>query len=130
MIVTQVTKNFKITEHFTIGEMCCKCGCNTIPNDIFDNLKKLCVQLELLRAEIGRPITVISQYRCVARNKKIGGAPKSRHISGRAADIVVEGMSPEEVAKAADKLFRGIGIYSSFTHLDIRKSVFKARWKK
>ena len=43
-----------------------------------------------------------------------------------------EDMTPEQVAKAADKIkaFRGIGTYSTFTHVDIRKSLWKAKWRK
>ena len=62
MQVNQITKSFKITEHFTIGEMACKCGCN-IPNDVYENLKKLCVKLEELRKVIDKPIVIVSQSR-------------------------------------------------------------------
>lgn len=128
MQVNQITKSFKITEHFTIGEMACKCGCN-IPNDVYENLKKLCIKLEELRKVIDKPIIIISQYRCDKRNRLIGGAPKSQHKYGKAVDIVVDGMTPEEVANVANKLkFKGVGIYDSFTHVDIRSSIFNARW--
>lgn len=130
MQVNQITRSFKITEHFTIGEMACKCGCN-IPNDVYENLKLLCTKLEELRKELGKPITVISQYRCDKRNKAVGGAPKSQHKYGRAADLVVSGMEPEEVAKVALKLkFKGVGIYDTFCHVDIRKSLWTAKWDK
>ena len=120
-----------ITEHFKVKELKCKC-CNTIPKDVYENLKLLCNALEELRMALGKPITVISGYRCPARNKVVGGAPKSQHVLGKAADIMVKDMTPEQVAKAADKIkaFRGIGTYSTFTHVDIRKSLWKAQWRK
>ena len=63
-------------------------------------------------------------------NKKIGGATYSQHIYGTAADIVVQGVKPEEVAKYAEYLMPktgGIGLYPTFTHVDVR--VARARWK-
>jgi uncharacterized protein YcbK (DUF882 family) len=52
---------------------------------------------------------------------------------GRAADIVIKGMTPIEVSKIIEELISkgdmlqgGLGIYSSFVHYDIR--VTKARW--
>ena len=64
-------------------------------------------------------------------NKKCGGAPKSQHIEGTAADIKVSGISPLDVAKAAESVgFTGIGVYThsgnSFTHVDVR--ALKTYW--
>ncbi|MEO0995795.1 MAG: D-Ala-D-Ala carboxypeptidase family metallohydrolase, partial [Pseudomonadota bacterium] len=35
----------------------------------------------------GRPIRILSGYRDPAHNRRIGGAPKSRHVVGDAVDI-------------------------------------------
>jgi len=132
MLITSFTKSHQITKHFKVGEMSCKCGCNQIPSDIWVNIVKLCEKLEEFRIFIGnKPITIISQYRCYKRNKIVGGAPKSQHLYGRAVDIVVDGMTPKEVYDAAIKFgFRGVGVYDTFCHVDIRKSLFKAKWDK
>jgi uncharacterized protein YcbK (DUF882 family) len=46
-----------------------------------------------------------------------------------AADIVVKGVTPREVAAYANTLMPytgGIGIYNTFTHVDVRTA--KSRW--
>jgi hypothetical protein len=47
-------------------------------------------------------------------------------MKGTATDIAVKGMSPDEVADCAEKLFDGLGRYDTFTHVDSRGK--KARW--
>ncbi len=88
--------------------------------------------LEALRERLGgRPITVISCYRDPEYNSRpdVDGAPKSQHLVGRAADIVIPGVPPGLVARSAAVVgFTGIGIYSSSTHVDIRP-VAAARWR-
>ncbi len=39
---------------------------------------------------MGYPIRISSGYRCVRLNKLIGGAKKSQHLDGMAADIIDE----------------------------------------
>ena len=59
----------------------------------------------------------------------MGGSHLSQHLYGMAADIVVQGVAPKVVAAYADSLLPGtggIGIYSTFTHIDVRKT--KSRW--
>jgi RHS repeat-associated protein len=58
-------------------------------------------------------ITVVSGDRSAARNKKAGGAKKSAHLLGVAADIKVKGMSNETLANAANSsgLFSGVIYY-------------------
>jgi hypothetical protein len=45
--------------------------------------------LNWLREIMGIPITITSGYRCSTHNKAVGGAPKSFHLQGKAADISV-----------------------------------------
>ena len=52
------------------------------------------------------------------------------HCYGTAADIVVKGQKPAAVAAYARKImpdWGGVGIYGSFTHIDIREQ--KADWQ-
>jgi len=61
----------------------------TPPADVVENLRQLCIHvLEPLRNAIGYPVRVTSGYRCPRLNKLIGGAPKSQHQMGMAADLV------------------------------------------
>jgi uncharacterized protein YcbK (DUF882 family) len=74
-----------------------------------------------------------SGYRTTSHNKKVGGAPKSQHLTASAADISVKSMTPKQLANSIEELIAkgkmkqgGIGIYPTFVHYDIRGT--KARW--
>lgn len=117
----------RLSEHFDSWEFACRCGCGQMQVD-----PRLVAALEALRGALGLPIRINSAYRCKAHNKAVGGVTESQHTRGRAADITVEGMAPEEVAAAAEKIegfsYGGIGRYKTFTHVDVRTSG-KARWR-
>jgi len=67
-----------------------------------ENLRKLSLTvLEPIRTKLGRPIIVTSGYRCPRLNAAVGGASSSAHLKGAAADIIVPGLS-------ADQLFEQI----------------------
>jgi len=90
---------------------------------------KLVEVLQAIRNHFGKAVTINSGFRTAARNKAVGGATYSQHQYGTAADIKVSGVKPKEVAAYAEKLMPnsgGIGIYSNFTHIDVRKK--KSRW--
>ena len=96
---------------------------------------RLIEMLELLRAALGdNPVTITSGYRSPEHNRRVRGAPNSRHVTGEAADIRVANKTPQEVYDAATRLFPtagGIGIYirggGGWVHIDSRPS--PARWK-
>lgn len=122
----------KLTTHFNTSEFDSKDGAK-MPENVLKNITELAKNLQVLRDTLGRKITINSGYRSVAHNKKEKGSPKSQHILGKAADIVVEGISPEKVAQTLEKLIGerkikqgGIGIYDTFVHYDIRGE--KSRW--
>ena len=91
----------RLTEHFTLEEMC-KTSVNlkNVPNEVqIENLKRVCRWLEQLRSRYNErygdgddPIVINSGYRSPAVNKAVGGAPTSNHLTGCAADIRVSGM--------------------------------------
>ena len=115
----------KLSEHFSDYEFKCKCGnC-----ELVEPPKELIEVLEDVRGHFGKPITIMSGYRCEVHNKNVGGARYSKHKLGIAADIKVLGASPNDVQeyllnKYTDKY--GIGRYAYFTHIDVRDC--KARW--
>lgn len=80
-----------------------------IPNDpdpgALEHLRALCATLlDPLREAIGRPIRVNSGYRGPALNARIGGAKKSQHLEGKAADIQSPGMSVLDLFKTIIRL--------------------------
>lgn len=90
---------------------------------IVDNIVSLARQLQRARNQLGRPFQVNSWYRPPAINAAVGGAVSSYHLTGRAADIEVSGLSGRQVANQVFGWWPGgIGIYSHLpdvVHLDI-----------
>ena len=122
----------RLEKNFILSEFKCKDG-SDVPDSMLDNVKLLAKNLQVLRDEIGKPIRVISGYRSPKYNRKIGGARKSQHMTAKAADIKIKGMTPAEVKSTIVRLIKegkmmsgGIGLYRTFTHYDVRGR--NARW--
>jgi len=122
----------RISKHFSREEFRCK-GKNCHPsgegNCGFDTVDvNLLRKLEKIRIHFKTPVTITSGCRCNLYNESINGAQRSQHKLGRAADIVVHGVEPDDVADFADSEFDdgGIGRYNNFTHIDSR--IDKAGW--
>lgn len=114
--------NTKLSDSFAVREFRCGDGSDKILID--SNLVSL---LQKIRDFFNVPITINSAYRNAAYNRKIGGASKSQHVQGTAADIVVHGVSSLKVAQYAEYLGAGgVGWYKTFTHVDVR--VANSRW--
>ena len=121
-----------MTKNFTKEEFDCNDG-SEMNIAIYHNVVKVANQLQILRNYIGKPITINSGYRSEEYNADVGGVKSSQHVMGRAADIVVKGMTPlavhttiELLIEKGDMLQGGLGLYDSFVHYDIRGT--KARW--
>lgn len=115
-------KSTKLTTNFKSTEFDCKCNgyCN---KTIIE--KKLVTYLQIIRSHFGKATIINSGYRCAIHNKRVGGAPASKHVLGAAADIVVKGVEPKEVAKFAESIgIKGIGLYDTFVHIDTRSTKF------
>lgn len=98
-----INKQARLSEHFTLGELCktrAKTADGNIPSHVhIENLRRLCGWLEMLRDEWNRrygegddPLVINSGYRSEAVNKAVGGVKGSNHLTGCAADIRVAGM--------------------------------------
>ena len=141
-----------LTPHFNKKEFSSKDGAG-MPEPVWENIKTLAKQLEMLRSHLGKPINVTSGFRSEAHNNRIGGKKNSQHILGKAAehnnriggkknsqhilgkaaDLQVKGLKPKTVYKAIEKLIEqgkmlegGLGLYNTFVHYDIRGK--EARW--
>ena len=115
----------KISTHFSVYEFKCKDNSRVIVLN-----KALIDLLEKIRLHYNLPVTINSGYRTVAYNSSIKNAsPKSQHILGNAADIVVKGVSPAKVYAWLNSSYPnslGLGIYDTFVHVDVREG--KSRW--
>lgn len=112
-----------ISTHFNRQEFACHCGCGFAAVD-----KRLNEVLEAIRCYFKAPVMINSACRCASYNQKVGGAQKSQHIRGMAADITVTNISPDIVADYLEQTHGtcSIGRYDTFTHLDVRDT--PARW--
>lgn len=117
--------NTKLSANFRVKEFACTDG-----SDPIFIAPELVTVLQKIRTHFGRAVTINSAYRTPTKNKACGGSTYSQHLYGRAADIKVSGITPKKVAEYADKILQGkggIGIYDTFTHIDVRDSC--SRWR-
>lgn len=122
----------KLTKNFIAEEFACKDG-SQVPAAYLPNVQKLADNLQVLRDHLGKPILINSGYRSAKYNKSVGGATASQHLTASAGDIRITGMTPKEVHTTILKLINegkmhngGLGLYNSFVHYDVRKTV--SRW--
>jgi len=104
-----------LSSHFRVREFACTDG-----TDVLLVHPALVDLLEAIREEIGEAIHITNAFRTGAHNDAVGGADRSAHLDGFAADIYAENTSPEEIARVADELGAGgVGLYNDFTHVDV-----------
>ena len=113
MTEVSINKQARLSQHFTLGELC-KTSYHTTDGNIpsrvaIENLKNICENwLEDLRysqntlygnKEHDIPIIISSGYRSEEVNRKCGGAKGSNHLTGCAVDIKCYG--PEQIIRMA-----------------------------
>ena len=100
----EINQEAKLSPHFTLGELT---GSKShpevynVPSHVhIENLKRVCVWLEALRARYnqryvlagaGGQVIITSGYRSAELNRKVGGVATSNHLTGCAVDIRVAG---------------------------------------
>lgn len=97
----------QLTEHFSLEELTQSSTAerlsidNTPPLEVVACLTRCAMGLERVRALLNQPMHIDSGYRSPALNQAIGGAAKSAHMSGFAADFKCPNFgTPKEVAEA------------------------------
>lgn len=95
-------------------------------------------KLDALRERMGHPLHVTSGYRSPEHNRRVGGAPRSKHMEGIAFDISMANVDPQRFEREARALgFKGIGLYPpqkpsggrNFIHIDTRETPWRgAQW--
>ncbi|MEB3210403.1 MAG: D-Ala-D-Ala carboxypeptidase family metallohydrolase [Leptolyngbyaceae bacterium] len=102
-----------------------------VSKDIVVNVLKIADTMQEVRELFGnRPIVVTSWYRDPVSNRRVGGASRSRHLTGGAVDFKIAGVSTAEVQRRLDPWWGtrgGLASASSFTHIDNRG--YRARWR-
>jgi zinc D-Ala-D-Ala carboxypeptidase len=116
-----------LSPHFTLVELThsntgVARGISNIPNQSeMLRLECLAKGLEKIRTAMGAPLKINSAFRNRATNSAVGGASKSRHLTGDAADIAIGAFDRKKLVQAAIAAgFRGIGLGKTFLHVDLR----------
>jgi len=121
----------RVSAHFSLGEF----ACHARKYDHVRVAPALVELLEALRLKCGgKPVYVNSGHRPKAYNASIGGAGRSYHIDGCAADIHLPALTVESAYAKAHKLVGntgGVGKYPRrdsgwWIHVDTRGT--KSRW--
>ena len=105
------------SKYFSKAELQCKCGCEQAPMDT-----QFLMMIDELREKLNKPLRVSSGFRCPSHNSKVSGTGETGpHTTGMAIDLAVDRTFAYETLKIAMAMgFTGIGIASSFVHVDIR----------
>jgi len=94
-----------LSQHFTLEELSYSDIAkrhsldNTPDKHIISNLTRLAELLENVRSLFDKPIHINSAYRSITVNSLLGSKPTSQHCIGCAADIRIDGLTPEQVVK-------------------------------
>ena len=116
-----------LSKNFALSEFMCP---GVKEKELLEKLdSKLIAGLQRLREMAGVPIKITSGYRTKKYNKKVNGSETSLHMEGKAADIIIQGLSPKEMYNLAEQveIFKegGIGRYPRHIHVDTGP---KRRW--
>ena len=70
-----------LSANFSRSEFrCSHCGVAVVDQALVDVLQRM-------RTRVGRPLTIVSGYRCAVQNRRVGGIRTSMHLRGMAADV-------------------------------------------
>lgn len=117
--------------HLSWREMACKDGTPYPEKWRASRAVALAAVFEQLRASVGLPLVVLSCFRTAEHNRLIGGAAASQHVQGRALDLLPpKGWTVLQLAAVAREIveIRGIGLYPTFLHIDVRPTERRAVW--
>jgi zinc D-Ala-D-Ala carboxypeptidase len=119
----------KLSEHFTLDELTYSdiAKRHSLDNNpdkfTIANLTRLATLLEDVRNLFNQPIRINSAYRSITVNSLLGSKPTSQHCIGCAADIRIDGLTPDQIVKKIiksdiqyDQLIRE---FDSWVHISV-----------
>ena len=122
--------NFKISE-LIYSKTSIINNINNMPDiNSLDNMLELIVHcLQPIRDKLKKPMIITSGYRNAQVNKLVDGSSTSGHLTGRCADIHVNGMSAKDlynfIKKSGVKYRQCILENNSWVHVDYQKDDLK-----
>jgi len=93
----------RLGQFFSLEEMTrTSTGLENIPGPAARlNMEQLVTSvLDPLRRHLGKPVRVTSGFRSLLVNREVGGSPRSRHLTGEAADIKIDGIDAHDIVEA------------------------------
>lgn len=115
-----------LSENFSKREFKCPdCGDSYINENLVQSLQSV-------RNALGKPLFILSAFRCGVWNTRVGGSKRSQHLLGKAVDITcpfINILNLYHLVLEIPEFFHGgVGFYpqSNFLHVDVRGK--KARW--
>lgn len=114
-----------LSKHFKRKELECKCGCG-----LFNMSPQFVFFLEEIRQTFGAPMHISSGCRCEEHNLSVGGVSNSAHLNGLAVDVMVfnAAMTRGLVEAAINHQASGIGVYTTWVHIDRKPRLKPAMW--
>jgi uncharacterized protein YcbK (DUF882 family) len=83
-----LTPHFTLTE-LTHSEYAVRMGLDNTPTQaVIENLRRLAMRLEEVRAALGYPVVISSGFRSPVVNAGVGGSKNSVHQTGNAVDFI------------------------------------------
>ena len=112
-------------EYFDRSEFKCTCGsrgCNGYPAEPRERLVR---NADMARKHFGRPAIVSSGVRCQLRNSELpGSAANSLHLTGRAMDFGIPGVSSATLlayVRTLPEVHEAYAIDDSYVHMGVQK---------
>lgn len=118
-------EKFKLSKNFSSSEFECKCK---NPECVEQQIsKELIEDLQKVRDDHGKSITITSGYRCLKHNRSIGSSDTSQHPKGNGGDITSSDL--DGLYSVCEKHFKAVGDgrKKGFVHTDTRKDKVR-RW--
>jgi hypothetical protein len=123
-----------VTQHFTLEELTFSETAkrrgwdNTPPIGFQENLSRVAIVLEEVRALFDLPLKITSGYRSKNVNDAVGSKNTSQHMTGCAADFQVPQKSIDEVMeaiyKSAIQYDQLIKEFDSWIHISVPKTIY------
>lgn len=111
--------------YFKRKEFCCTCGgrgCDGYPSEPRERLAR---NADQAREHFGRIAIVSSGVRCALRNSELSGsAGNSLHLSGRAMDFAIPGVSSAQLLayiKTLPEVHEAYAIDGNYVHMGVQK---------
>lgn len=121
----------RLSLNFGLAEFACHSG-DDVPSDLLPNVQALVTDvLQPIRSSWNGLVTVMSGYRSLAWNTRVGGAKNSTHMTAKGADIrpskiesvpFLHQMILDMYRRGELPELGGLGLYRGWVHVDTERA--------